>query len=82
MNEEEGADYINANYIPVSEKKIKNYQIRPPKTNKQTKPGIQILPQPEEDYYSCRDESNSSIESHSSPSTSTIKNSFHYSILE
>ena len=35
MNEEEGADYINANYIPVSEKKIKNYQIRPPKTNKQ-----------------------------------------------
>ena len=23
MNEEEGADYINANYIPVSKKKIK-----------------------------------------------------------
>lgn len=38
MNEEEGADYINANYIPVSEK-FKNTQI-----------DSRILAQPEEDY--------------------------------
>lgn len=37
MNEEEGTDYINANYIPVSKRQYNIF----------LKPGIQILAQPE-----------------------------------